>query len=129
MSMTLKCPYLSPSKIITLKNPELNDEMVITQKLKMDKAQDGTIYTYTKQQLNQKFNWHFIDLTLMQAQELYDFILFCQGKDIDLTDFNATPFKVRCLTVTPVFIVSGRGKGKTTVKEAVSTELQFELVP
>lgn len=127
--ITISAPYIAATRTISLRDPELGDANTISQKVKFDKAMDGTIYSYNNTPVNQKFTWHFIELTISKAQELQDFILATQGLDLALIDFNLNPFKVRCLTTMLVLTTTSVGVGTTARKESVSTDLQFEVVP
>jgi len=116
-------------RTVTMKNPELGDAFTLSQKLKVDRAMDGTIYTYNNIPQNQKFTWHFINLTISQAEEIHDFLVATFGQDLTLVDYNNNSYKVRCLTNMLVLTTTGIGKGLTARKEAISTDLQFEVVP
>ncbi len=132
MSIYLAAPYGTPTKNIHVRNPELNDGDTIGQTVKFERAMDGTIYSYIYTPPREKFTWHFAYLTLSQAQELQDFLLFCQGLDIQLIDFNGNGFKVRCLNPTNDFTTTGPGTAMNlspTRAESLEIDLQFEVVP
>lgn len=127
--ITLKAPYVGPTKIITVKNPELSDSDSYGLNISPLKFMDGSIKTYINTPTVRKFVWHFTQLSLSKWIEFKDFLLFAQGKDILLTDYNLIDHKARVLNNILDFKFSGRGSGKTTItQEAVDIDLEFEIL-
>lgn len=128
-NILLDSPYDAPTLSMTLlRKPELNDADTLMSKVKVNKAMDGTIYTYCVTPNEERFTWHFKQMTLKEAQELEDFLVASIGNDISLTDWGGTNFRVRCLNPILDFKFSGRGGGLTTVQENVEIDLEFEVV-
>lgn len=113
--VTIQAPWGAITKTIVLPSPLFQDSENLVDDLTIDWAEDGTLYTYVRTQLNRRLNYTF-QLTRQKALEFQDFIDSFNSDSWKLTNWKGEVWKVKLVTNPVEFVPSRRGSpcGPTT---------------
>lgn len=81
----LAAPYPTLASTTLLPDPQFGDTEALTDEVSVQRAMDGTLYTFIKKKDRQKIQWPF-SLTRNKALELLEFYRAYSGSQIRATD-------------------------------------------
>lgn len=93
--ITLSYPYVSPTSILTLRNPQLNDKFVINKSLinRHSRGNDLIIFRDNQWPQNQTINYSFAGLSKELAESAIDFFKLTLGKYVKLVTYESLIYK------------------------------------
>jgi hypothetical protein len=122
--VTIQAPWGAITKTIVLPSPLFQDAENLVDDLTIDFAEDGTLYTYIRTQLNRRLNYTF-QLTRQKALEFQDFIDEFNSDSWKVTNWKGEVWKVKLVT-NPVEFVPARRGGPCGPTTDVSITLEGE---
>lgn len=131
----LQSPYSSPTKGLSLKDPEVGDNLTLNTQTRFYKAMSGVNYGYKKTKAVNKLNLKFINVNTRKGFEAQNFIKQSAGNEIKYVDKDS--YVWRGFITDTVFntVTNGLGQGGVINErhEAKSFTMVFEgrltLVP
>lgn len=125
--ITLQAPFLSPIFSVTIRNPELNDNLILDTRSKFYKAMDGSTRGYKKTPALKKHTLVFTNLSRIKALEVLNFLNDASGSEVKYIDRQAQIWRGMILT-DPCEVKTeslGRSDRDTVRAEANSITLEF----
>lgn len=127
--ITLQSPYYAPQFTIDIKNPELQDNLLLDTRVKFIKASDGTTYGYKKTPALKKHTLLFKDITRRKGLELILFLKNSSSYNTKYIDLTGQVW-LGVITNYPVELITtsvGRGIDGER-KESCQITIEFEGV-
>lgn len=125
--ITLQAPFLAPTFTITIRNPELHDNLVLDTRSKFYKAMDGSTRGFKKTPALKKHTLSFTNLTRIKALEVLNFMANASGHEVKYIDRQSQTWRGMLLTDPCEVKTDGRGRtDRDTVRaEANSITIEF----
>lgn len=123
----LQAPYDAPKYSVMVKNPELNDNLILDTRSKFYKAMDGSTRGYKKTPALKKHTLVFTNLSRIKALEILNFLNNASGMEVKYTDRRSQVWRGTILADPHEVKTDGCGRtDRDTVRaEANSVTLEF----
>ena len=116
-------PYAAPTLTVNIRNPALNDSILVENRVQVRRAMNGDLRSYKRTPATTKLLLSFSELSKPKVQEIIDFLIASVGDEIKYTDYNAVVWRGWILTDPAEFTTQGT-KGGTCVEVSTLT-LEF----
>ncbi len=126
--ITLQAPYDSPLYFITIKNPELFDNLILNTRVTFIKAMDGSTYGFKKTPALKKHVLRFINLSRRKGLEIINFLNQSKaGPDWKYIDKDGTIWRGLILDTVNNLTTYGIGRSGYNTERAEAGEITINF--
>lgn len=117
-------PQATPTLTINLRNPDLNDSLLIENRVQVRQAMNGDLRSFIRTPATSRLLLTFVELSKPKVEELIAFFITSAGAEIRYTDYDAVVWRGWLITDPAEFTTQGR-KADTCVEVSTIT-LEFK---
>lgn len=122
---TISAPYPSAGRIITIREPELQDSETPESKVQIKRMMSGKPWTHIIDSPNDTYKWSFV-LTRQKALEFLDFYRQYNGDKWQIRRSRYEDVMVGYVKINPGVLEMARRAATCNSNDAVVVEVEFE---
>ena len=116
-------PYVTPTLTVDIRNPELNDSLLVENRVQVRRAMNGDLRSFIRTPPTRRLLLTFVELSKPKVDELIAFLTTSAGTEIKYTDYDAVVWRGWIITDPAEFSTQGQ-KGNTCI-EVSSLTIEF----